>query len=297
MGEGPIQQTTGPQSPAQTQRLSPMLLQRYPVVDRDTLTMTRPWMQWMQTLGQTVLPLIQGVEQSDALSTLIGQDQGERQELETQGSRLLELEVTPGLDAAARAQGQALEDALLALEARSTVGHEAVESVLTVLLALLANLSPLVTRPLAAPPNIAAASAIGTLLAKYAAQNHTHGIDTGTATITGTGFTDPDPTGTLTWIAVPGRFAVVHLPELTGTSDATTFTLTGIPSQIQPATLVSSMGGVAITNNSVVANVGYIRVNAASGTWDLFPNANFGTWAAANTKALLRAPMLAYLLL
>jgi hypothetical protein len=119
---------------------------------------------------------------------------------------------------------------------------------------------------------------------------------TGTFLVTGTGFTDPDPTGTAAYVTLLGLVAVVFLPELSGTSDAATFTLTGIPSAIQPATLTTAFGGIAMTNNNANVNVGYIRVNAASGTWDLFPNANFGTWVNLGAKALLRAPTLTYLL-
>lgn len=121
-------------------------------------------------------------------------------------------------------------------------------------------------------------------------------IVTNTFTVTGTGFTDPDPTGTARYIAVSGRFAMVFLPALSGTSDATTFTLTGIPAAIQPAALTTHLGGIAVLDNGVAESNGYIRVNAASGTWDVFRTAALLAWTASGNKALLRAPTLAYLL-
>lgn len=115
-----------------------------------------------------------------------------------------------------------------------------------------------------------------------------------TFTVTGTGFT-VNPTGTASYIIV-GQSATVFIPDLSGTSNATTFTLTGIPAAIQPATIVTAFGGIGVTDNGANGSIGYIQVNAASGTWDVFINANFGTWTASGTKAILSHPTLTYLL-
>lgn len=117
-----------------------------------------------------------------------------------------------------------------------------------------------------------------------------------TFTMTGTGFT-MNPTGTAAYI-LAGAGVIIFIPNLSGTSNATTFTLTGIPAAIQPATLTTAFGGIGITDNAVNVNVGYIRVNAASGTWDVFRNTNFAAnWTAAGTKAIISHPSLAYVLL
>src|SRR5262249_16354626 len=57
----------------------------------------------------------------------------------------------------------------------------------------------------------------------------------GTFTATGAGFSSP-PTGTATWYKI-GNSVTLNLPALSGTSNSTSFTITGLPAAIQPATL------------------------------------------------------------
>jgi len=115
--------------------------------------------------------------------------------------------------------------------------------------------------------------------------------DEATFTATGTGFT-VNPTGTARYVILE-KSVLLFLPELTGTSNATTFTITGLPAAIQPTQ--TSWHPVRITDNSVDA-FGLLRLNAASGTIDLFSTAAAGAWAAANTKTL-HAAWVAYGLL
>jgi hypothetical protein len=100
-----------------------------------------------------------------------------------------------------------------------------------------------------------------------------------TFTATGTGFT-ANPTGTARYYLV-GSLVFLFLPELTGTSNATSFTITGMPAGITPTR--TSYQVVPIVDNSVAA-FGLVRLNASSTTIDLFPNAAAGNWTNANTK-------------
>ncbi len=110
--------------------------------------------------------------------------------------------------------------------------------------------------------------------------------DKGTFTITATG---NDGTGTITGTATwsrNGNQATIAIPYLVSTSNATTFTLTGIPAAIQPATLTQVVHGLDITDGS--ANKfggGEIQITAASGTWTVFNNGT-NTWTASGSKSL-----------
>lgn len=150
--------------------------------------------------------------------------------------------------------------------------------------------------PQNAPPEVAASSAIGTILERYAAEDHTHGVTTGTFTVTGTGFT-ATVDGTATYVVVASRFAVVFLPTLTGTSNATTFTLTGIPAVLQPATLTGWSPVLRGQDNGVNAGNKLVEILAASGTWNVWNGMNVATaWTAGGVKTLY-ATWLAYVLL
>ena len=131
------------------------------------------------------------------------------------------------------------------------------------------------------PPNVAAASAIGAVLDRYAAEDHAHGITTGSFTITGTGFT-VDPTGTALY-ALVGPVVVLFLPALTGTSDATTFTLTGLPAAVTPTR--ESFHYARVQDNTAAFSVGMLQLTAASTTVTLYTTAAAAAWTAGGTKS------------
>jgi len=109
--------------------------------------------------------------------------------------------------------------------------------------------------------------------------------DEATFTITGTGFT-VNPTGTARYIRL-GRIVVLLVPALSGTSNATTFTLTGIPAAIRAATLVTNARAIAYTDNSVAsATPGMLRIQTGATAWDLYTSFASGGWTAANTKSI-----------
>ena len=113
----------------------------------------------------------------------------------------------------------------------------------------------------------------------------------GTFTITGTGFV-ANPTGTAKYLIL-GNTATVFLPTLTGTSNATTFTLTGLPAAITPVN--GEFLTVPATDNSV-AILATLLLTAGSTTITMSTAIGAGgAWTAANTKALL-ARTISYLL-
>jgi len=112
--------------------------------------------------------------------------------------------------------------------------------------------------------------------------------DEGTFTATLTGMTT-SVTGTARHVRV-GKAVCLFLPTLSGTSNATTAQVTGLPAIIQPTQ--TSWQVVRITDNSLDA-FGVVRFNSASGTLDVFPSFTAGAWTATGTKTLY-ATMLAY---
>lgn len=124
--------------------------------------------------------------------------------------------------------------------------------------------------------------------------------DTGTFTITYTGMTT-SITGTAVWARI-GNLVTLFFPAATGTSNAATFTATGLPSAIQPARTqsLSSPDGVFESNSGLVlissGSGGNVRVNASSGTITFLFNGNSGGWGATNTKGVAAAFSVSYLL-
>jgi hypothetical protein len=102
-------------------------------------------------------------------------------------------------------------------------------------------------------------------------------------TIGSTGFA-ADPSGTALYALLDGGVVALFLPALTGTSDATTFTLTGLPAAITPTQ--TSWHQVVATNNGVDV-AGLLKLTGASTTIDLYASVTAGLWTALGTKALL----------
>lgn len=105
----------------------------------------------------------------------------------------------------------------------------------------------------------------------------------GSYTGTLTGFTSP-PTATLRFRR-EGRTATVYIPTITGTSNATSCTLTGMPTNILPAR--AQAFSVLITDNGTNA-FGWCSV-ATSGVMTLAPSAanNASGWTNSGTKAIV----------
>lgn len=118
---------------------------------------------------------------------------------------------------------------------------------------------------------------VSTTLATWNAIDYT----TGTFTMTGTGFVDPDPAVAARWVKL-GALVALYIPSISGTSDATTFTLTGLPAGLTP--LRQSFHVVRITDNGTTA-LGYIFLNVSSTILQVF-TLGAGTWTASGTKQL-----------
>lgn len=107
---------------------------------------------------------------------------------------------------------------------------------------------------------------------------------TGTFTATATGLTtSPSGTGTYT---KTGNIVVLHLPLLSGTSNATSFTYTGLPAAIQSATLTQMLPlpqGL-VTNGGVGNAAAEATITAGSGTITFAVSGNAAGWSASSTK-------------
>jgi hypothetical protein len=114
--------------------------------------------------------------------------------------------------------------------------------------------------------------------------------DEGTFTATGTGFGTP-PTATAHYVRI-GKAVLLEVPQLSGTSNATTFTITGMPAGIQPA--YSSYHFGAVTDNGV-DGYGFIFLAGGTNVLHVFINTVSGIFTASGTKRVY-PQQLAYLL-
>jgi hypothetical protein len=107
-----------------------------------------------------------------------------------------------------------------------------------------------------------------------------------TFTVTATGFSGTAPSGTATYVRI-GKQVTVLLPALTGTSNATTFALTGWPAGLYPATAGGTLYVPLRTRDNTANNaIGLLSFFPPS-TVDFFPTANPATgWTASGSKTL-----------
>ena len=102
-----------------------------------------------------------------------------------------------------------------------------------------------------------------------------------TFTITATGFTT-SVTGTARYVLL-GTIVILFIPSLTGTSNATTLTLTGLPAAIQPTQ--TSFEELRVADNGIDL-LGIARLNSGSGTIDIFSTVALAIWTALGTKTI-----------
>jgi hypothetical protein len=117
--------------------------------------------------------------------------------------------------------------------------------------------------------------------------------DTGTFTATLTGCTTA-PTGTARWAKI-GNLVLLQLPAITGTSNSTGCTFTGVPSEIWTTASGGSNQSIPfIVDNSVTTN-GAVSVGT-SGTVQFYKGASETTasFTAAGTKGLNASVTVAY---
>jgi len=107
-------------------------------------------------------------------------------------------------------------------------------------------------------------------------------IAQGTFTITGTGFT-AGVTGTAIYSRV-GNIVTLYVPQLTGTSNAATFTATGAPAIIQPTRAQQFSVSDAVDNGATQSGTANVRVET-SGTLTYLKIENASGWTSSGTKA------------
>jgi len=120
--------------------------------------------------------------------------------------------------------------------------------------------------------------------------------DTGTFTITFTGFT-ASPTGTARW-AKMGNIVCLFIPgATTGTSNATTFTATGIPAEITPSrSQIVAIPDNCVDNNSAIVASGVYAIPSTSSTITFSIANSSAGWTAAGTKGFVNSVVITYLL-
>lgn len=113
-------------------------------------------------------------------------------------------------------------------------------------------------------------------------------FETGSFTGTLTGFT-ATVTGTVDYSIVGDIVTLSVATDITGTSNATTMTLTGMPADLYPS---GTRGTFArIQDNTTTYAI--VRASVSStGTITFYTNASTGAFAAANTKGLLACTLI-----
>ena len=119
--------------------------------------------------------------------------------------------------------------------------------------------------------------------------------DTGSFTFTATGMTT-SPTGTGIWARI-GNLVLLLLPTITGTSNANTFTYTGLPAAIQPVrTIVCPLVEDYVENGGAVVNTAAAVLQSGSGTVRFDLGGSSTGWGTTLVKGLETAMMISYLL-
>lgn len=110
-------------------------------------------------------------------------------------------------------------------------------------------------------------------------------ITKGTFTVTGTGFA-VNPTGTARWIKIDD-FVLLFIPTLTGTSNATTFTLTGLPATLTPTQTSNHVVVITDGQNTSTDAYGLLRFTASSTTITMVsPIYSDESFTASGTKSV-----------
>jgi len=114
------------------------------------------------------------------------------------------------------------------------------------------------------------------------------GFTTGSFVASFTGFSGTAPTATINYTVLGNVVTVATQGAFVGgTSNATTFTLTQVPSAIQPPTLTQFVPIWYAENNGATATEPiFMEVVAASSSWNLGLSASSNSWTASGTKGI-----------
>lgn len=104
----------------------------------------------------------------------------------------------------------------------------------------------------------------------------------GTYTVTATGYASA-VTGTARYVQV-GSLVTLQVPQLSGTSNAETLTLTGLPVALQPTQAAEQ---VVAVQDAGLTREGRLSVAAGSSTMTVYPNVVGNSWTTSGTKRLM----------
>lgn len=121
---------------------------------------------------------------------------------------------------------------------------------------------------------------------KVSITNTIPGSDTesGTFTVTSTQFTVTQ-TGTATFIR-SGNLVTIAWPSISGTSNASTFTVTGMPTYLWPTSDRFTFSFPIVDGGTAINGPGYATIASASGTLTIFPDPAGSSWTTSGTKTL-----------
>lgn len=132
---------------------------------------------------------------------------------------------------------------------------------------------------------ITAAVIPGTVAAASATVWNGQTYEEGTFTATATGFSGTAPSAAARYVRV-GKQVTVVLPNLSGTSNATDFTITGLPAGLAVPNFFRMV--VQVADNGTPA-YGVLQIGGT--TFQLFPNVGFGAWTASGNKEAFIPPL------
>lgn len=111
-----------------------------------------------------------------------------------------------------------------------------------------------------------------------------------TATLTGYA---SGPTGTMQWVKTGRHITLSLLVAITGTSNATAMTMTGLPLQIQPA---SAKQALVMVHDAGVENIGFASISGGTITFSMGSPFSTTGFTASGTKGLSIGWTLHYIL-
>jgi hypothetical protein len=113
------------------------------------------------------------------------------------------------------------------------------------------------------------------------------GLTTGNFMATLTGFLGTAPTATVYYSLIDNVVTVATAAVFVGgTSNATGFTMTGVPSLIQPPTVLQSVPLWYAQNNSTAAVMPFVQINQANPIWTFGQSSTLNFWTASGGKGI-----------
>lgn len=112
-------------------------------------------------------------------------------------------------------------------------------------------------------------------------------VETGSFTLTATGFSGTAPSGTATYKLFPcANLAFIFLPGLAGTSDADTFTAGPLPAALIPATIATQEHPVNGFDNGLEVAPMSIEISSGSSTIQYLNHAALSGWTSSGSKGV-----------